>query len=73
MIIIYISIIKVEGELEVEPYTSKETPMIIYLNTHAALEQMRMKVNLIEHKLLTWVGMLTRPLVVKNLCLNFYV
>ena len=40
----YLSIIKVEGELEVEPYTSKETPMIIYLNTHAALEQMRMKV-----------------------------
>ena len=38
--------IKVEGELEVEPYTSKETPMILYLNTHAALEQMRMKVSI---------------------------
>ena len=27
--------------MEVEPYTSKETPMIMYLNTHAALEQLR--------------------------------
>jgi len=35
--------IEVDGNLEVEPYTSKETPMIIYLNTHAALEQMRIK------------------------------
>ena len=37
-------IVKVEGEGDVDPYTSKETPMIIYLNTHAALEQMRLKV-----------------------------
>eukprot|EP00088_Acartia_fossae_P047123 TRINITY_DN5105_c0_g1_i2.p1 TRINITY_DN5105_c0_g1~~TRINITY_DN5105_c0_g1_i2.p1 ORF type:complete len:439 (+),score=74.36 TRINITY_DN5105_c0_g1_i2:50-1318(+) len=35
--------IEVEGEGDVDPYTSKETPMIIYLNTHAALEQMRLK------------------------------
>jgi len=35
--------VEVDGNLEVEPYTSKETPMIIYLNTHAALEQMRIK------------------------------
>jgi len=27
----------------VEPYTSKETPMLMYLNTHAALEQLRQK------------------------------
>jgi hypothetical protein len=27
----------------VEPYSSKETPMIMYLNTHAALEQLRQK------------------------------
>ena len=31
------------GKLEVEPYSSKETPMIMYLNTHAALEQLRQK------------------------------
>ena len=29
--------------MEVEPYTSTETPMLIYLNTHAALEQLRTK------------------------------
>ena len=29
--------------IKVEPYTSQETPMIIYLNTHAALEQLRIK------------------------------
>ena len=29
--------------MKVEPYTSKETPMMIYLNTHAALEQLRIK------------------------------
>ena len=29
--------------IKVEPYTSKETPMMIYLNTHAALEQLRQK------------------------------
>ena len=29
--------------IKVEPYTSKETPMMIYLNTHAALEQLRIK------------------------------
>lgn len=29
------------GKLEVQPYTSKETPMIMYLNIHAGLEQMR--------------------------------
>jgi polyribonucleotide 5'-hydroxyl-kinase len=34
---------QVTGKLEVEPYTSKETPMIMYLNTHAALEQLRQK------------------------------
>jgi polyribonucleotide 5'-hydroxyl-kinase len=33
----------VTGKLEVEPYSSKETPMIMYLNTHAALEQLRQK------------------------------
>ncbi len=27
--------------MEVQPYTSKETPMIMYLNIHAGLEQMR--------------------------------
>ena len=31
------------GKMEVEPYTSTETPMLIYLNTHAALEQLRTK------------------------------
>ena len=35
--------IMVSGRMEVEPYTSKETPMMIYLNTHAALEQLRLK------------------------------
>jgi len=35
--------VEVNGNLEVEPYSSKETPMIIYLNTHAALEQLRIK------------------------------
>ncbi|XP_023328870.1 polyribonucleotide 5'-hydroxyl-kinase Clp1 [Eurytemora carolleeae] len=35
--------VEVSGNLEVEPYSSKETPMIIYLNTHAALEQLRLK------------------------------
>ena len=29
--------------MEVDPFTSKETPMMIYLNTHAALEQLRLK------------------------------
>ena len=29
--------------IQVEPYTSQETPMMIYLNTHAALEQLRIK------------------------------
>ena len=29
--------------MKVEPYTSQETPMMIYLNTHAALEQLRIK------------------------------
>lgn len=33
--------VAVTGEMDVQPYTSKETPMIVYLNTHAALEQMR--------------------------------
>ena len=35
--------VQVSGKMEVEPYTSKETPMMIYLNTHAALEQLRQK------------------------------
>jgi len=35
--------VEVQGNLEVEPYSSKETPMMIYLNTHAALEQLRQK------------------------------
>lgn len=35
--------IQVTGKMEVDPYTSKETPMIMYLNTHAALEQLRQK------------------------------
>ena len=34
-------VLQVTGKMEVEPYTSKETPMIMYLNTHAALEQLR--------------------------------
>ncbi|XP_071749397.1 protein CLP1 homolog isoform X2 [Lepeophtheirus salmonis] len=29
------------GNFETSPYASKETPMIMYLNTHAALEEMR--------------------------------
>ena len=33
----------VTGKMEVDPYTSKETPMMIYLNTHAGLEQLRIK------------------------------
>eukprot|EP00096_Caligus_rogercresseyi_P011544 TRINITY_DN4557_c0_g1_i2.p1 TRINITY_DN4557_c0_g1~~TRINITY_DN4557_c0_g1_i2.p1 ORF type:complete len:425 (-),score=73.65 TRINITY_DN4557_c0_g1_i2:104-1378(-) len=33
--------VMIMGKMEVQPYTSKETPMIMYLNTHAALEQMR--------------------------------
>lgn len=33
--------IKIRGDMEVQPYTSKETPMIQYLNCHAGLEQMR--------------------------------
>merc|ERR1719397_1049165 len=35
--------VQVQGSMEVEPYTSKETPMLMYLNTHAALEQLRQK------------------------------
>jgi len=35
--------VQVSGKMEVEPYTSTETPMLIYLNTHAALEQLRTK------------------------------
>jgi len=31
----------VKGETEAKPYTSKETPMIQYLNVHASLEQSR--------------------------------
>lgn len=27
--------------MDIQPYTSKETPMIMYLNAHAALEDMR--------------------------------
>lgn len=34
---------QVQGKMEVDPYTSKETPMLMYLNTHAALEQLRQK------------------------------
>ncbi len=33
--------ILVKGSSEIAPYTSKETPMIMYANVHAALEQMR--------------------------------
>lgn len=29
------------GKLEIQPYTSLETPMIMYLNIHAALEKIR--------------------------------
>ena len=32
---------QIRGDMEVQPYTSKETPMIQYLNTHAALDQLR--------------------------------
>jgi len=35
--------VQVQGKMEVDPYTSKETPMMMYLNTHAALEQLRIK------------------------------
>ena len=35
--------VQVQGSMEVDPYTSKETPMLMYLNTHAALEQLRQK------------------------------
>jgi len=35
--------VQVQGKMEVDPYTSKETPMLMYLNTHAALEQLRQK------------------------------
>jgi len=34
--------VQVQGKMEVDPYTSKETPMMMYLNTHAALEQLRL-------------------------------
>ncbi|XP_059081029.1 protein CLP1 homolog [Tigriopus californicus] len=33
--------IVVRGKMDIQPYTSKETPMIMYLNAHAALEDMR--------------------------------
>ncbi len=33
--------VMVRGKMEVQPYTSKETPMVMYLNVHAALEAMR--------------------------------
>lgn len=33
---------KIEGELEVG-YVSGETPMVVYLNVHMAIEQMRQK------------------------------
>ena len=33
--------VTVKGNLEVSPYTSKETPMVMYANLHAALEQSR--------------------------------
>jgi polyribonucleotide 5'-hydroxyl-kinase len=36
-------IVQIEGNLEVD-YISAETPMVIYLNVHMALEQMRQKV-----------------------------
>ena len=42
-VIFVICLVQVTGKLEVEPYSSKETPMIMYLNTHAALEQLRQK------------------------------
>ncbi len=35
--------IYVRGKSEVRPYTSKETPMISYVNVHSALEEMRQK------------------------------
>jgi len=35
--------VQIQGPMEVDPYTSKETPMLLYLNTHAALEQLRQK------------------------------
>lgn len=36
-------LVQIEGNLEVD-YISAETPMVIYLNVHMALEQMRQKV-----------------------------
>eukprot|EP00095_Tigriopus_kingsejongensis_P001332 maker-scaffold1057_size73593-snap-gene-0.21 protein:Tk01332 transcript:maker-scaffold1057_size73593-snap-gene-0.21-mRNA-1 annotation:"clp1-like protein" len=41
--------IVVKGKMQVHPYTSKETPMIMYLNTHAALEDIRKKVETKEN------------------------
>jgi polyribonucleotide 5'-hydroxyl-kinase len=35
---------KVSGKLEVQPYTSRETPMTMYLNVHAGLEQARFSI-----------------------------
>lgn len=40
---VIVFIFQVTGELEVS-YISGETPMVIYLNVHMAIEQMRQKV-----------------------------
>lgn len=40
---IFIQTIQITGELEVG-YVSSETPMVVYLNVHTAIEQLRQKV-----------------------------
>ena len=35
--------VKVYGQNQIEPYRSKEHPMVQYLNVHSALEDMRVK------------------------------
>ena len=42
-IFIIIQTIQITGELEVG-YVSSETPMVVYLNVHTAIEQLRQKV-----------------------------
>jgi len=42
-------LVEIKGKTEVA-YPSRETPMVIYLNTHAGLEQMRKKAGLDDNK-----------------------
>ncbi len=41
-VVIFLNPEHLQGKTDVA-YTAKETPMTMYLNTHAALEQMRVK------------------------------